>query len=98
MKNPELIHDVPHQVFMKFLKALKDKGVSEQIINNLRATVIENSTTTENALRIAISNETAEYPITLLQSHPDALITATYETASHPIAENPDWEFEGVNV
>jgi hypothetical protein len=26
------------------------------------------------------------------------LITATYETASHPIAENPDWEFEGINV
>jgi len=26
------------------------------------------------------------------------LLTATYETACHPIAENPDWEFEGVNV
>ena len=33
-----------------------------------------------------------EYPMTLLQRHADALITATEETASHPISENPDWE------
>lgn len=53
----------------------------------------------QTALRVALfSNETVEYPITLLQTHPDVLITATYETARHPIAENPDWEFEGVNV
>ena len=53
----------------------------------------------QTALRVALfSEETVEYPITLLQSHPDALITATYETARHPIAENPDWEFEGVNA
>jgi len=53
----------------------------------------------QTALRVALfSKETAEYPITLLQTHPDALITATNETATHPIAENPDWEFEGVNV
>jgi glucosamine-6-phosphate deaminase len=53
----------------------------------------------QTALRVALfSPETVEYPITLLQSHPDALITATYETASHPISENPDWEFEGVNI
>ncbi|HUQ67592.1 MAG TPA: hypothetical protein VM101_15625 [Flavitalea sp.] len=53
----------------------------------------------QTALRVALfSDETTEYPITLLQKHPDALITATFETASHPIAENPDWEFEGINV
>jgi glucosamine-6-phosphate deaminase len=53
----------------------------------------------QTALRVALfSEETVEYPITLLQTHPDALITATYETATHPIAENPDWEFEGVNI
>lgn len=52
----------------------------------------------QTALRVALfSEETAEYPITLLQSHPDALLTATFETASHPIAENPDWEFEEIN-
>ena len=53
----------------------------------------------QTALRVALfSNETAEYPITLLQSHADALITATIETARHPIAENPEWEFNGVNI
>jgi len=32
-----------------------------------------------------------EYPITLLQRHPDARITATVETARHPLAEHPEW-------
>ena len=54
---------------------------------------------TVTALRIALfSKETAEYPITLLQSHPDALVTATVETASHPIAENEDWQLEDLLV
>ncbi|MEP7259522.1 MAG: hypothetical protein ABI687_14065 [Flavitalea sp.] len=53
----------------------------------------------QTALRVALfSEETVEYPMTLLQSHPDALITATRDTASHPIADNPDWQFEGVNI
>jgi len=53
----------------------------------------------QTALRVALfSEETAEYPLTLLQNHPDAIITATYDTARHPISENPDWEFAGVNV
>lgn len=53
----------------------------------------------QTALRIALFSElTAEYPITLLQKHPDSLITATVETARHPISENPEWEFKGVNV
>jgi glucosamine-6-phosphate deaminase len=47
----------------------------------------------QTALRVALFSEpTPEYPITLLQHHPDAMITATIETARHPIAENPDWE------
>ena len=33
-----------------------------------------------------------EYPITLLQEHPDALLTATVETASHPISVHPEWD------
>lgn len=53
----------------------------------------------QTALRVALfSNEIVEYPITLLQSHPDAMITATNETATHPISENPDWEFEGIHL
>ena len=47
----------------------------------------------QTALRVALFAEpTPEYPITLLQSHPDALLTATRETARHPIAEHPEWE------
>ena len=47
----------------------------------------------QTALRVALfSDPVPEYPITLLQTHPDAMITATVETASHPIADNPDWE------
>jgi len=47
----------------------------------------------QTALRIALfSDPTPEYPMTLLQRHADALITATVETARHPISEHPDWE------
>ncbi len=47
----------------------------------------------QTALRVALFCEpTPEYPMTLLQRHPDAVITATEETARHPISENPDWE------
>jgi glucosamine-6-phosphate deaminase len=47
----------------------------------------------QTALRVALFSEpTPEYPMTLLQNHPDAIITATLETASHPISENVDWE------
>ncbi len=53
----------------------------------------------QTALRAALfSAPTVEYPMTLLQEHPDVLITATLETARHPISENPDWEFGGVNA
>jgi glucosamine-6-phosphate deaminase len=47
----------------------------------------------QTALRVALFSEpTPDYPMTLLQRHPDAIVTATQETASHPISENPDWE------
>lgn len=47
----------------------------------------------QTALRVALFSEpVTEYPITLLQQHPDARITATLETARHPISENPGWE------
>ena len=45
------------------------------------------------ALRVALFGHlTPEYPITLLQEHPDALITATIDTARHPISEHPEWD------
>lgn len=47
----------------------------------------------QTALRVALFSEpVAEYPMTLLQEHPDAQIVATVDTARHPISENPDWE------
>jgi glucosamine-6-phosphate deaminase len=47
----------------------------------------------QTALRVALFSEpTPEYPMTLLQNHHDAIITATLETARHPISENVDWE------
>ncbi|HUV13038.1 MAG TPA: hypothetical protein VMY18_05290 [Acidobacteriota bacterium] len=47
----------------------------------------------QTALRVALfSDPTPEYPLTLLQKHPDTLITATRETSRHPISENPAWE------
>ena len=47
----------------------------------------------QTALRVALFSEpTPEYPMTLLQHHPDAIVTATIETARHPISEHPEWE------
>jgi glucosamine-6-phosphate deaminase len=47
----------------------------------------------QTALRVALFGPlTPEYPITLCQNHPDTILTATIETARHPISENPDWE------
>ncbi|MBX2924626.1 MAG: hypothetical protein KF746_20660 [Chitinophagaceae bacterium] len=53
----------------------------------------------QTALRVALFSEpTTEYPITLLQEHADALITATKETASHPVSEDPDLQFEDLFI
>ena len=47
----------------------------------------------QTALRVALfCPVTPEYPITLLQEHPDALITATIDTAAHPISFHPEWD------
>ena len=47
----------------------------------------------QTALRVALFGPlTPEYPLTLLQEHPDALITATIATAMHPISEHPEWD------
>ena len=52
----------------------------------------------QTALRVALFSEPdPEYPMTLLSGHPDAVITATRETAMHPISLHPEWEFKGIN-
>lgn len=46
----------------------------------------------QTALRVALFGPvTAEYPLTLLQQHPDAMLTATEETAAHTISLHPEW-------
>ena len=53
----------------------------------------------QTALRVALFSEIdSEYPLTLLQEHSDAIITATWDTAIHPISQHPEWKFAGVNV
>jgi glucosamine-6-phosphate deaminase len=52
----------------------------------------------QTALRVALFGPiTAEYPITLLQKHPDTLLTATRATATHPVSEHPEWDL-GIGV
>jgi glucosamine-6-phosphate deaminase len=47
----------------------------------------------QTALRVSLFGPlTPEYPMTLLQEHPDALITATVATATHPISLHPEWD------
>jgi glucosamine-6-phosphate deaminase len=47
----------------------------------------------QTALRVALfSQPDPEYPITLLQSHPDVVLTATVDTADHPLCHHPEWE------
>lgn len=47
----------------------------------------------QTALRVALFGPlTPEYPITLCQTHPDAMLTATVATATHPVSENPHWD------
>jgi len=47
----------------------------------------------QTALRVALfAPPTSEYPITLCQEHPDVLITATIDTARHPVSEHPEWD------
>jgi glucosamine-6-phosphate deaminase len=48
----------------------------------------------QTALRVGLfGDEDPLYPITLLQRHPDAVLTATRETADHPISRHPEWRF-----
>jgi glucosamine-6-phosphate deaminase len=47
----------------------------------------------QTALRVGLfSPVTPEYPMTLLQEHADALLTATVETATHPVSCHPEWD------
>ena len=50
----------------------------------------------QTAFRVALFGPvTSEYPLTLLQKHADAKITATRDTAAHAISLHPEWDFFG---
>ena len=50
----------------------------------------------QTAFRVALFGAvTTEYPITLLQKHPDAKIIGTKDTAIHAISLHPEWDFFG---
>ena len=52
----------------------------------------------QTALRVLLLGyKDVEYPFTLLHDHPDVIATATEEVCRHPISENPEWVFRGVN-
>ncbi|MGE5648453.1 MAG: hypothetical protein ACM336_21955 [Acidobacteriota bacterium] len=68
-------------------------GVKECLSAKKVRVFSDTGTWKQTALRVALFGPlTPEYPLTLLQEHPDALITATVETARHPIAEHPEWD------
>ncbi len=69
-------------------------GVSECLLSKKVRLFSDTGAWKQTALRVALFGPvTAEYPFTLLQEHPDALLTATVETARHPISEHPEWDF-----
>jgi glucosamine-6-phosphate deaminase len=68
-------------------------GVKECVSAKKVRLFSDTGTWKQTALRVALFGSlTPEYPITLLQEHPDALLTATVDTARHPIGEHPEWD------
>jgi len=60
-KSESKIISVPQQVFEQFLKELGAQNVSEEVIERLRKTLIENEIVSVEALKIALfSNDNIE--------------------------------------
>ncbi len=95
--NPDTILALAHRSFGAAYQFVPPMSITLGIKECLSAKKVRVYSDTgawkQTALRVALFSEpVAEYPMTLLQLHPDAIVTATYETARHPISENPDWE------
>jgi glucosamine-6-phosphate deaminase len=95
--NPDTIIALAHRTFGSAYQFVPPMSVTLGIKECLSAKKVRLFSDTgawkQTALRVALFGPlTAEYPITLCQEHPDAVITATIETATHPISQNPDWE------
>ena len=57
MNKPHGTHNVPEQIFEKFLQALTDAGTSANVVAKLRKTLLEEKKLTEVALEEAILAE-----------------------------------------
>ena len=95
--NPDTILSLAHRTFGSAYQFVPPMSVTLGVKECLSAKKVRLFSDTgawkQTALRVALFGPlTPEYPITLCQEHPDAIITATLETATHPISENPDWE------
>jgi glucosamine-6-phosphate deaminase len=95
--NPDTILALAHRTFGAAYQFVPPMSVTLGLRECLSAKRVRLFSDTgawkQTALRVALfSPPDAEYPITLLQEHPDALVTATRETAEHPISLHPEWE------
>jgi glucosamine-6-phosphate deaminase len=95
--NPDTILALAHRVFGGAYQFVPPMSVTLGLKECLSARKIRLWSDTgawkQTALRVALFGPlTPEYPLTLLQEHPDALLTATVDTARHPLSEHPEWE------
>lgn len=96
--NPDTVMAVANRSFGSAFQLVAPMSVTLGIKECLSAKRIRLFSDTgawkQTALRIALFGPlTPEFPITLLQEHPDALLTATVETSRHPVSEHPEWDF-----
>jgi len=95
--NPDTVLTLAHRTFGAAYQFVPPMSVTLGMKECLSARKIRLFSDTgawkQTALRVALFGPmTAEYPITLLQEHPDALLTATLDTARHPVGEHPEWD------
>ncbi len=69
-------------------------GIKECLSANKVRLFSDTGSWKQTAFRVALFGPVCtEYPITLLQEHPDAVLTATRDTADHPVSRHPEWRF-----
>jgi len=96
--NPDTILALAHRTFGAAYQFVPPMSVTLGMRECLSAKKIRLFSDTgawkQTALRVALFGPvTPEYPITLLQEHPDAMLTADLATADHPISNHPEWVF-----
>jgi len=94
--NPDTIIALAHRNFGAAYQFVPPMSVTLGLAECLSARKVRLFSDTgawkQTALRVALFGPvTAEYPMTLLQRHADAILTATAATADHPIGQHPEW-------